>query len=894
MPSGTVTFLFTDIEGSTRLWDDYPEAMQGALARHDEILRGAVEAGGGHLVKTTGDGIHAVFATARDALDAAVVMQRDLAAESFRDTGRLRVRMGVHTCEVERRDGDYYGSEVNRAARLMSVAHGDQIVVSSATSGLVRDASVELVDLGEHRLRDLATSERVFQVCAPGLVREFPALRTVDATPGNLPAQSTSFVGRDAEVKELIELVRAHRFVTLTGVGGVGKTRLAVQVAAELVGEFRDGVWLVELAPVGDPAAVADATATVLGISPRAGLSVIDSIAEALSGRRLLVVLDNCEHVLDAAAELVDTVLARTTSAQVIATSREGIRVSAEHLWSVPSLDMRAGAESAAVELFVERAQAVVAGFALDSEDDRAAVTEICRRLDGIALAIELAAARMVSMSPQDVCDRLNDRFRLLAGSRRGLERHQTLHHTVAWSYDLLDDDTRSVLDRCSVFADGFDLAAAVAIAGGNRDGLDEYTVLDVLDSLARKSLVTVERASGHARYGLLETIRQFAEDQLAATGTITEVRDRHARYFAAEAVDHFAVWDGPNQRVALDWLDVEFANLRAGFRWAADQGDLVAAAAIAAHTAMMAWAIQRFLEPAGWAEELLDAGTTAELPQLPRLSTAAGLCAYAGRTDAAVGYAHAAAALQTDPQYDPFDIGWSRFVEAVAHLLGGRFDLDLEIFADLSTRPGLAHIMGLCGRTFLLPIVGRAEEAMAIAEEAVAAARDHGSPFVIALALDAYGRAFTQADPARALLAFREGLVYTAEHRLPFWEVAIARDAAGLEALHGELGHALTMFDTAIDSSQRAGNVGLVASTLTALAIFFDRFDRPEIAATVYGAAANSTAAPNAIGLPITVDHLRSVLGESAFDQCVATGAAMNVIDAVGYARSQIQLARP
>ena len=337
-------------------------------------------------------------------------------------------------------------------------------------------------------------------------------------------------------MKDLIGLVRAHRLVTLTGVGGVGKTRLAVQVAAELVSEFPDGVWLVELAPIGDPAAVADAAATALGIVPRAGLSVIESVAEALSGRRLLVVLDNCEHVLDAAAELVEVLLAHTTSVQVIATSREGLRVGAEHLWSVPSLDVRAGAGSAAVELFVERAQAVVAGFTLDNEDDRTAVTEICRRLDGIPLAIELAAARMVSMSPQDVRDRLGDRFRLLSGSRRGLGRHQTLHQTVAWSYDLLDDDARSVLDRCSVFADGFDLAAAVAVAGGGGDGLDELDLLDLLDlldSLVRKSLVTVERAGGHARYGMLETIRQFAEDQLAATGTITEVRDRHARYFA-------------------------------------------------------------------------------------------------------------------------------------------------------------------------------------------------------------------------------------------------------------------------------------------------------------------------------------------------------------------------
>jgi predicted ATPase/class 3 adenylate cyclase len=892
LPSGTVTFLFTDVEGSTRLWDEFPEAMRPALARHDELLRGAIAKHHGHVVKTTGDGVHAVFAAARDALDAAVVMQLALAAEAFAETGRLRVRMGVHTCEAQRRDADYYGSEVNRAARLMSVAHGDQIVVSLATSALVRDASVELVDLGEHRLRDLATLERVFQVCAPGLVREFPALRTVDATPGNLPVQSTSFVGRDVEVKELIGLVRAHRLVTLTGVGGVGKTRLAVQVAAELVSDFPDGVWLVELAPIGDPAAVADAAATVLGITPRADRPVIESIAEALSGRRLLVVLDNCEHVLDAAAELVEAVLAGTTSVQVIATSREGLRVGAEHLWSVPSLDVRAGVGSPAVELFVERAQAVVAGFRLDNQDDHTAVTEICRRLDGIALAIELAAARMVSMSPQEVRDRLSDRFRLLSGSRRGLERHQTLQQTVAWSYDLLDDDTRSVLNRCSVFADGFDLAAAAAVAGG--DGLDEYALLDVLDSLVRKSLVTVERAGGHTRYGLLETIRQFAEDQLAAAGTITEVRDRHARYFAAEAVAHFEIWDGPEMRVALDWVDGEFANLRAGFRWAADQGDLVTAAAIAAHAATMALPLLRHLEPAGWAEELLDAATAVELPQLPRLCYAAAHCSFAGRTDAAIGYAQAAVALQTDPRYDPFDAGWTGIGEATAHLFAGRIDRWLEICADLRNQPGFAHVVGMAGLTAQLAAVGRAAEAMAIAEESLTLARDHGNPFWVAFALDAYGRAFTEADPTRALSAFREGLVYAEEHRMPYWEARLPRDSAALEAVHGELAHAVSLFDTAIDSSHRAGNVAVLAQTLASLAIFFDRLDRPEIAATVYGASTNDASIQVVIDLPTAVDHLRSVLGQTVFDQCVATGAAMTLGDAVAYARHQIQLARP
>ncbi len=316
--------------------------------------------------------------------------------------------------------------------------------------------------------------QHLFQVRAEGLRVEFPSLRTVDSVPGNLPVQSTSFVGRQVEVRQLCELVRAHRMVTLTGVGGVGKTRLAVQVAAELTGEFGEGVWLVELAPVGDPSAVPDVMATVLGVTAQSGVSVTAAVAQALSGRRLLVVLDNCEHVIEAAADLVEAVLAGAPRVQVLATSREGLRVGAEQLWAVPSLGLGDGTASAAVELFVERARSVNAGFELHGDADKDAVSEICARLDGVPLAIELAAARMVAMTAQDVRDRLGDRFRLLVGARRGLERHQTLRHAVGWSYDLLNHDERAVLCRCSVFAGGFDLAAAAQL----HDGLDEYAVL--------------------------------------------------------------------------------------------------------------------------------------------------------------------------------------------------------------------------------------------------------------------------------------------------------------------------------------------------------------------------------------------------------------------------------
>jgi predicted ATPase/class 3 adenylate cyclase len=885
-----VTFLFTDIEGSTRLWQADEAAMRSALSRHDELLRKVIAEHEGRVFSAMGDGMAAAFGSASAAVAAAVTAQRLLAAEGWATATPLRVRMGLHTGEAEWRDGDYFGTVVNRAARLMTIGHGGQVLCSSATAELVGDAQLGLTDLGEHRLRDLDRPMHVFQVGAEGLPMEFPRLRTVDAAPGNLPVLSTSFVGRDLEVAELVNLMRAHRLVTLTGVGGVGKTRLALQVGAKLAGAFADGVWLIELAPVGDPAAVADAVATTLGVTPRAGSSVVDSMAVALSGREMLVVVDNCEHVLEAAAEVVETILARTTTVKVLATSREGLRAAGEHLWPVPSLEVAAGVGSAAVELFVERARAVLPEFGLADPHNAAEVIEICRRLDGMALAIELAAARMVSMNPAEVRDRLGDRFRLLSGPRRGLERHQTLRHAVGWSYDLLGQDERTVLQQVSVFAGGFDLAAAVAVVGQDRG--DEYGLLDVVDSLVRKSLVTAEQVSGHTRYGLLETIRQFAEEELAATGTIGEIRDRHARYFAERAVAYWDMWDGPGQGVALDWVDVEIANLRAGFRWAADQDDLATAAAIAAHTAMLALPLERY-EPAGWAEEILQAASTAEPAQLPRLYTAASLCMYTGRPEAAVRYTQSAVALEADARYDGFDPAWSRSHQAVAHFLAGRLDRYIEICAHLTTQPGLAPVLGQCGLLLMLPIVGRDEEARAIAEDTLAAARAHGNPFFVATALYGSGRAFAPADPARAMRVLRDGLAYAQQHQLQLFQASIAQEAASLEALHGDLGPALELFDATLDMSHGAGNVTSLAATFACLAACFDRLDRPDVAATLYGASTNQISSQYVVDLPAVVDHLRATLGDAAFDQCAATGAAMDLGEAVGYARHHIELAR-
>jgi predicted ATPase len=485
----------------------------------NEVLRDAVKSHGGHVFNYTGDGICAVFASPRSAVDAAVAAQQAL---------ELPVRMGIATGEAELRGDDYFGTVLNRTARVMSAGHGGQILLDGATAGLL--SGVDLIDLGQRRLRDIAKPVAMYQVRAPDLRSEFPPLKTVDATPGNLRRPTTNFIGRESELAELATALKEHRLVTLTGVGGVGKTRLALELAVRSANGFPDGVFVIELASVGDPAAVPEATAAVLGITQQQGLSLSDSVAAALEGRSRLLVFDNCEHVLDAAAEMIEAVLARSVTVTILATSREGLRLPDEQLWPVPSLDVRTGVDSTAATLFVDRAHAVAPAFSLVGDHDASAVVEICRRLDGIPLGIELAASRMQSMTVTELRDRLEDRFRLLVGSRRGLERHQTLRHAVQWSYDLLDADEKALLNRCSVFAGGFDLTGACAVMGSD----DDLATLDVLDALVRKSLLVADRSSGRTRFSVTHNsvLRAAIEARRADITQVVAQRRAHWTLF--------------------------------------------------------------------------------------------------------------------------------------------------------------------------------------------------------------------------------------------------------------------------------------------------------------------------------------------------------------------------
>ncbi len=578
IPSGTVTLLFTDIEGSTRLWEAEPAAMALALRRHDDLLRQAIEQASGYVFKTVGDAFCAAFADARSALAAVLTVQQSLSSEPWPTSRPIRVRMSLHTGVCEERDGDYFGPVVNRAARLEAVAHGGQVLLSGATAELLSGSlpdGVSLTDLGLHRLKDLGRPEQVFQLRAGFLAAEFPPLGSLDnpELPNNLPCVLSAFIGRAHELAEVRDLIRSARLITLTGAGGSGKTRLALQAAAELIGTTSDGVWLAELAQVTDGGHVAAVVASVLGLSDQCGPSVLDSVTEALADQDLLLVLDNCEHVIDAAAKFCDQVIRRCPRVRILATSREPLGIDGERVYRVPSLSLPQSdtenadelAASDAVRLFAERARAQNPGFVLDARSVPL-VASICRRLDGIPLALELAAARLSSMSLAQIADRLDQRFRLLTGgSRNAMPRQQTLQATVDWSFSLLNLAERGTLTRLSVFAGGFDLEAAEQVC--TTEGVDALDVMDLLGSLVDKSLVVADQTADPVRYRLLETIRQYSAQELLRMtddATVLQVRGRHAGYYLSLAETAAPNLVSRGQASWLRRLDPEWDNLRA------------------------------------------------------------------------------------------------------------------------------------------------------------------------------------------------------------------------------------------------------------------------------------------------------------------------------------------
>jgi predicted ATPase len=632
---------------------------------------------------------------------------------------------------------------------------------------------------------------------------------------------------------------------------------------------------------------VPDAVAAVLGITQQPGKTVSESVAAALEGRSRLLVFDNCEHVLDAAADLIEAILARSATVKILATSREGLRVADEQLWPVPSLDVLSGVDSAAATLFMQRAGAVAPGISL-AHAEASAVVEICRRFDGIPLAIELAASRMQSMTVTELRDRLDDRFRLLVGSRRGLERHQTLRHAVQWSHDLLDDTQKALLARCSVFAGGFDLAAAYAVGGCG----DDLATLDVLDALVRKSLLVADRSSGRTRFSMLETIRQFAEEQLVASGAATEVRTAHARYFAGREADIMSLWDSPRQRDAYDWFVVELANLRTAFRWAADQGDLDVAAAIATYAAWFGFATENY-EPIAWAEELIEPARASNHPRLTALYAMASLCYMAGRNDPAIRYTEAAqTAIIGGSDHVPY--GAEGLVGSVYPAVG-QPELWIQSCRAQLARGRENNTVTRAALVIALAVTGSADDALAAANGLIDAAEATGNPFAVSWALLAFGAAIHDADPVRSLAALRRGLVIAQDSGNRFIESIVAYTLGGDEAEHGDPLAALDYFTVAIGNFHDSGNTYMLRTPLGFLAAFFDRLGRYEPAATIAGFVVSSplTALTVMAEFGTAIAHLRNVLGGATYESLARKGETMTTAEMVTYAYGQIDQAR-
>jgi len=607
LPTGMATLLLADVEGSTRLWETQPDEMTAAVARFEQTVSEVVAAHRGvrPVEQGEGDSFVAAFARASDAVACALELQRSPLAP-------IRLRIGVHTGEVQLRDeGNYAGPTINRTARLRDLAHGGQTVLSGITSDVVVDRlppGAWLTDLGTHPLRDLPRPERVVQLCHPDLRNDFPPLRTPGTVVShNLPVQLTSFVGRGSEMHEVRQLLADNRLVTLTGAGGAGKTRLAVEITARIAPEFRDGVWYVDLAPITHPAVVPVTVARALGLPDQPARSTMDTLLRFVAERQLLILLDNCEHLLDASAELIVALLAGAPGLTVLATSREPIGVTGEATWRVPSLSVA----DAAIELFADRARLARTDFRV-TDNSAATVTEICERLDGMPLAIELAAARVRALSLAEILEGLHDRFRLLTGgARTAVRRQQTLRASVDWSHALLTETERILFRRLAVFLGGSDLDAAQAVAGGG--DVERYQVLDQLTLLVDKSLVVAENTSGRTRYRLLETVRQYALEKLAESGEADALRARHRDHYTAMA----GLLDAPartDYERRVEQAEEEMDNLRAAFVWSLETGDVGRSLELATSLQPLWFTRGRIREGLAWFDAALTGG---EAPHL-------------------------------------------------------------------------------------------------------------------------------------------------------------------------------------------------------------------------------------------------------------------------------------
>jgi predicted ATPase/class 3 adenylate cyclase/tRNA A-37 threonylcarbamoyl transferase component Bud32 len=902
-PSGAVTLLFTDIVGSTRAWELHPTEMRVALARHDELLRSIIEQAGGFVFKTVGDAFFSAFSHPTEAVGAAIQIQRLVAEESWPVATPIQVRSALHSGVCDERDGDYFGPPVNRVARLQGAAHGGQVVVSGATAALIQDSLPEgtaLRDLGEHRLKDLGRPERVFQIVADGLLSEFPPLRSLDNPRfhHNLPEQITSFVGREKELAELLHLLGDARLLTLTGPGGVGKTRLALQLAAEMLDGSGDGVWLADLAPLADPELVAVTVGNVLGIRQEAGRPVLDALVESLRDRNMLVLLDNCEHVIDATASLAERIVQNCGRVALLATSREPLGIAGEHVYRVPSLSLpEAGdhdpvrlADSEAVRLFTERA----AQHRPFSSFDVPAVGRLCRRLDGIPLAIELATARLRSMSLGDLEARLDQRFRLLTGgSRTALPRQRTLEALIDWSYDLLSDSEKLLLARLSVFAGGFNLDAAESVAVGAEVG--GFAVFDLLGILVDKSLVQADDGAGARttiRFRLLETVRDYASAKLIGHGEseVDTARKAHRDHYLALAEASEAHLIGADQVEWLDRLEQEYDNLRIAFSYSLADPDPEPGLRLGAPLEIF-WQYRGYgVEGASTLDAQLDRPGAEEPTVLRgRALVALGrlLVTTAGDYPTALSRGKEALAIG-QRQGDDRLVAQASWVMATARLRQGQFDEVLDLIdRGLTVSRALddshlaANFLNVRGQA--LEELGR--DPHGSYEESLRLFRQAGDRTRVAVVLNNIGVEEMAAGNLEVAGRHLDESLQLARELGDHQGVLYALQNLGLTThLNGDDARARVMFAESLDVSRRNGDQSGLGYALLGLALTTTKTRGAEQAAMLHGAV---DALFDARGEQIQAlesrlreaDHqrLRTVLG-SSFESTYRAGRALSI----------------
>ena len=903
LPTGTVTFLFTDIEGSTRLWDEHPEAMKAALARHDAILKEAVDSNHGRILQSAGDGLHAVFETALHGVAATLAAQRALSAypwDEIKPTA-IRVRMGLHTGEAELRDGDYYGGTLNRAARIMAAGHGGQVLLSAVTAELVRrqlSADIDLIDLGEHHLKGLLHTERIFQVCASDLPGEFPPLNSLSAATHNLPAQLTSFIGRERELKETQDKLVSSRLLTLVGPGGTGKTRLAIQIAADQLDQFKDGVWLVELAPIVDPAFIESTIADVFGLREAQGVTLITLLADYLRAREVLLLLDNCEHLVEPTARVADQLLRACPKLKIITSTREALSVDGETVYRVPSLplpDQSSGdlMRYAATRLFIERAAKAEPRFE-PTKENAAAIIQICRRLDGIPLAIELAAARVKLLTPEQIAGRLDDRFKLLTGgSRTALPRQQTLRALIDWSYHSLNELEQRVLRRLAVFSGGWTIEGAEAVVA-------EPEVLDGLLGLVNKSLVNVAERSGAARYRFLETIRQYAMEKLLETDEAVATRDRHLDYVLSLPGPVEPGLFGVQSVAWLDQMEEEHDNLRAALEWAASHDP---AKAIRLSLALGDFWLSRDYntEAEAWCQTILarsEALTDLAASRARVCAVLAQAAVFMGDHKIARSAAEAGLVLAKQAA-DKTALVRLYALRGLAGMYLGEATAALQA---LHSGEVMAREMGLRGELAMILILctqvnffsgGDMDQTRAYAAEAESL-RIHGgaqwSNVMLGFAFARLTGLLGDIDKARVLFGQSiEAAQKTGNLRIVY---SCHSELAHMLRRHGDLDEALGLYVQVLPKWKDLGHRSAVAHELECIAFILIQNDRPDPALTMLGAAealraevGSSMTIPERSEYDQAVAGLHARVDENRFQQLWDAGRSMGMEGAVAYA---------